>query len=90
MAVDLDRQTRDHAKGNNFDGLDKAFVIFRLPPTRLNPRPLHRRVDLIVSSYHRYSLAVLGWSGSMIFERDLRYVIWVRSVRSKPNISFTP
>jgi hypothetical protein len=77
MAVDLERQTHNHTKGNNFDGLDKAFVIFRLPATLAQPHRFHRRVDLIVSSNQRYSLAVLGWSGSMIFERDLRSVKWI-------------
>jgi hypothetical protein len=77
MAVDLERQTHNNARGNNFDGLDKAFVIFKLPANRSQPRRLHRRVDLIVAPHYRYSLAVLGWSGSMIFERDLRYVLWL-------------
>jgi DNA polymerase mu len=72
MAVDLERQTHNNARGNNFDGLDKAFVILRLPPDPVEPRRLHRRVDLIVAPFERYALAVLGWSGSMIFERDLR------------------
>ncbi|KAH8080217.1 hypothetical protein HD553DRAFT_122785 [Filobasidium floriforme] len=72
MAVDLERQTHNNARGNNFDGLDKAFVIFKLPSNHTRRPRLHRRVDLIVAPYHRYSLAVLGWSGSMIFERDLR------------------
>ena len=58
---------------NNFDGLDKAFVLFRLPPKPGSAtKRLHRRVDLISSPKRTYALAVLGWSGSMIFERDLR------------------
>jgi len=72
MAVDLERQTHNNARGNNFDGLDKAFVIFKLPTNSSRGQRIHRRVDLIVAPHHRYSLAVLGWSGSMIFERDLR------------------
>lgn len=58
---------------NNFDGLDKAFVLFRLPPKAgMKGRRLHRRVDLICAPRKRYALAVVGWSGSMMFERDLR------------------
>lgn len=56
------------ASANNFDNLDKAFVIFKLP----GPGHLHRRVDLISSPKERYAAAVLSWSGSMMFERDLK------------------
>ncbi|KAK4689277.1 hypothetical protein P7C73_g818, partial [Tremellales sp. Uapishka_1] len=57
-----------HASANNFDNLDKAFVIFKLP----GKGRLHRRVDLISAPRDRYAAAVLSWSGSMMFERDLR------------------
>ncbi len=62
---------------NNFDGLDKAFVLFKLPPKflsngKLGPMRLTRRVDLISAPKARYATAVLGWSGSEMFERDLR------------------
>lgn len=56
------------ASANNFDNLDKAFVIFRLP----GKGRIHRRVDLISSPKERYAAAVLSWSGSMMFERDLK------------------
>jgi DNA polymerase mu len=56
------------ASSNNFDNLDKAFVIFKLP----GEGRLHRRVDLISAPKQRYAAAVLSWSGSMMFERDLR------------------
>ncbi|GHJ85213.1 hypothetical protein NliqN6_1615 [Naganishia liquefaciens] len=65
--------TKDHA---NFDGLDKAFILFRLPPTVLPDGTIHcrltRRVDFIMAPKNKYALAVLGWSGSMMFERDLK------------------
>ena len=61
-----------HAAPNNFDNLDKAFVIFKLP----GPGRLHRRVDLISAPHERYAAAVLSWSGSMMFERDFK---WVRA-----------
>jgi len=56
------------AAANNFDNLDKAFVIFKLP----GKGRLHRRVDLISAPRERYAAAVLSWSGSMMFERDLK------------------
>jgi DNA polymerase mu len=58
------------SSANNFDNLDKAFVIFKLP----GKGRLHRRVDLISAPKERYAAAVLSWSGSMMFERDLRWV----------------
>ncbi|WRT66545.1 uncharacterized protein IL334_003504 [Kwoniella shivajii] len=57
-----------HASPQNFDNLDKAFVIFKLP----GPGRLHRRVDLISAPSDRYASAILSWSGSMMFERDLK------------------
>ncbi|GMK55276.1 hypothetical protein CspeluHIS016_0203320 [Cutaneotrichosporon spelunceum] len=57
-----------HHGGANFDNLDKAFVILRLP----GKGRFHRRVDLICAPPARYAAAVLSWSGSMMFERDLR------------------
>ena len=57
-----------HGSSNNFDNLDKAFVIFKLP----GPGHSHRRVDFISAPKERYAAAVLSWSGSMMFERDLK------------------
>lgn len=42
----------------------------RKQPKR-NPNP-HRRVDIIISPWRTVGCAVLGWSGDMTFERDLR------------------
>ncbi|KAG8757791.1 hypothetical protein FRC11_004266 [Ceratobasidium sp. 423] len=48
------------------DVLDKALVI-------LKPKEsLHRRVDLIFTQYSVYWTAIVGWTGSKQFERDLR------------------
>ncbi|OCF74247.1 DNA polymerase mu subunit [Kwoniella mangroviensis CBS 8886] len=63
-----DLNTPIHASLTNFDNLDKAFVIFKLP----GPGRLHRRVDLISAPFDRYASAILSWSGSMMFERDLK------------------
>jgi DNA polymerase mu len=57
-----------HGSSNNFDNLDKAFVIFKLPGVGR----LHRRVDFISAPKERYAAAILSWSGSMMFERDLK------------------
>ncbi|WVQ81739.1 hypothetical protein IAT38_003864 [Cryptococcus sp. DSM 104549] len=64
-----DAITPIHAAPQNFDNLDKAFVIFKLPGPG---RRLHRRVDLISAPRDRYASAVLSWSGSMMFERDMK------------------
>lgn len=62
-----------HSNPSNFDNLDKAFVILRLPKhTPTSRARLHRRVDLICAPRERYAAATLSWSGSMMFERDLR------------------
>ncbi|KAH7343270.1 hypothetical protein B0J17DRAFT_641681 [Rhizoctonia solani] len=56
-------QTRSRAC---IDVLDKALVI-------LEPKDSpHRRVDLIFTPYDIYWTAIVGWTGSKQFERDLR------------------
>lgn len=78
--AELTASSHQFTEHNNFDGLDKAFVLFRLPPkpsddgTGTVQRRLTRRVDFIMAPKAKYALAVLGWSGSMMFERDLKYV----------------
>ncbi|ORY32892.1 putative beta DNA polymerase [Naematelia encephala] len=70
------------ASANNFDNLDKAFVIFKLP----GKGRLHRRVDLISAPKERYAAAVLSWSGSMMFERDLRRYAEERGLKFKAGL----
>jgi DNA polymerase IV len=43
------------------------------PPrnTKKNPN-IHRRVDIIISSWRTVGCAVLGWSGGTTFQRDIR------------------
>ncbi|WVW84121.1 hypothetical protein I302_106150 [Kwoniella bestiolae CBS 10118] len=78
-----DLNTPIHASASNFDNLDKAFVIFKLP----GPGRLHRRVDLISAPFDRYASAILSWSGSMMFERDLkRYSENVRGYKSRAGL----
>ncbi|KAB5592104.1 Finger of DNA polymerase lambda domain containing protein [Ceratobasidium theobromae] len=50
----------------SMDVLDKALVILKFPNS------VHRRVDLIFAPYNVYWTAVVGWTGSKQFERDLR------------------
>ena len=40
-------------------------------------RPIHRRVDLVFCPLRVYGATVLGWTGSLTFERDLR--LWSKS-----------
>ncbi|KAJ1309177.1 hypothetical protein OPQ81_004847 [Rhizoctonia solani] len=56
-------QTKSRA---SMDALDKALVIFKSKDS------LHRRVDLIFAPYSVYWTAIVGWTGSKQFERDLR------------------
>ncbi|ODN80607.1 hypothetical protein L202_02797 [Cryptococcus amylolentus CBS 6039] len=63
-----DIATPIRAAPQNFDNLDKAFVIFKLP----GPGRLHRRVDIISAPRDRYASAILSWTGSMMYERDLK------------------
>ncbi|KIJ45736.1 hypothetical protein M422DRAFT_29810 [Sphaerobolus stellatus SS14] len=60
----------------HWDTLDKALIIFRLPATENSPKGLHRRVDLIFAPFETYWTAVVGWTGSTLFERDLR--LWAK------------
>ncbi|KAF8591991.1 Nucleotidyltransferase [Ramaria rubella] len=65
---------QDHPR---WDMLDKSFVIFRLPGVdRSKERHIHRRVDLICAPMEAYWTAVVGWTGSTMFERDLR--LWAK------------
>ncbi|POY73408.1 hypothetical protein BMF94_3746 [Rhodotorula taiwanensis] len=58
------------------DGLDRAMVVFRHPPDTASGRleTKYRRVDLVVVNWHNWGTAVVGWTGSTQFKRDLRRV----------------
>ncbi|KAF8528055.1 Nucleotidyltransferase [Hysterangium stoloniferum] len=61
----------------HWDTLDKALTIFRLPSKEGSmERSFHRRVDLIFAPIATYWTAVVGWTGSTLFERDLR--LWAK------------
>ncbi|KAI0881162.1 Nucleotidyltransferase [Annulohypoxylon maeteangense] len=62
--------------GTGFDTLDKALVVWQNPDwdkkvSSNNPNP-HRRVDIIISPWVTVGCAVIGWTGGITFERDLR------------------
>jgi len=67
---------------SQWDSLEKALTVFRLPPeTKFydGGRRIHRRVDLIFAPVEVYWCAVIGWTGSTMFERDLRQ--WTKDNR---------
>ncbi|GAA5880849.1 hypothetical protein JCM3774_000499 [Rhodotorula dairenensis] len=67
------RTINENKKASSFDSLDKALVIFRHPANNTTrKRDMYRRVDLIFARWPSFGAAVLGWSGSTQFERDLR------------------
>jgi len=67
-------------KGHGFDSLDKALCVWQDPhfePVGSDGTPkkypnIHRRVDIIVSTWRTVGCAVLGWSGGTTFQRDIR------------------
>jgi len=80
---DRNQQTlpyRGQSHGHGFDSLDKALCVCQDPnfderAHEKNPN-IHRRVDIIVSSWRTVGCAVLGWSGATTFQRDIRR--WVK------------
>ncbi|KAK5418914.1 hypothetical protein LTR20_003348 [Exophiala xenobiotica] len=78
-------------RGHGFDSLDKALCVWQDPhfdapaPAPLegegnvhvnvkNPN-IHRRVDIIISSWRTVGCAMLGWSGGTTFQRDIRQFV---------------
>ncbi|KAK4700372.1 hypothetical protein P7C70_g5875, partial [Phenoliferia sp. Uapishka_3] len=67
------RTSTSNKPAADFDSLDKAFVVFAHPPnSTTRDRVFFRRLDLIVTRWDTWGSAVLGWTGSTQFERDLR------------------
>ncbi|KAF9268570.1 Nucleotidyltransferase [Marasmius fiardii PR-910] len=60
----------------HWDSLEKALTIFILPDDGKCTRRIHRRLDLIFAVPEVYWSAVTGWTGSKMFERDLR--LWAK------------
>jgi len=57
----------------NIDALDKTMTVFRFTDRE---NSVHRRMDLIYAPWEVYWTAVVGWTGSTQFERDLR--LWAK------------
>lgn len=74
---DADPDAEDAASSKGEIHVDIANIVVIPPTTKANPNPVHRRVDLIFCPLRIYGATVLGWTGSMMFERDLR--LWAKS-----------
>lgn len=66
---------QDSVRGAHLDLLEKAMTIFALPKNAVHQR-VHRRLDLIFAAPETYWTAIIGWTGSKMFERDLR--LWAK------------
>ncbi|EKM53596.1 uncharacterized protein PHACADRAFT_176005 [Phanerochaete carnosa HHB-10118-sp] len=56
----------------HWDSLEKALTVFILPPSSPFYKGTRRRMDLIFAQPEVYWCAVIGWSGSIMFQRDIR------------------
>ncbi|XP_069317354.1 DNA-directed DNA/RNA polymerase mu isoform X3 [Eulemur rufifrons] len=68
-------------QSHTMDAFERSFCIFRLPQppgasVREAPRPCPAwkavRVDLVVAPVSQFPFALLGWTGSKLFQRELR------------------
>lgn len=57
--------------------IDIANIVVLPPLSDRTHLAMHRRVDLVFCPLRVYGATVLGWTGSMTFERDLR--LWAKS-----------
>ncbi|XP_011802142.1 PREDICTED: DNA-directed DNA/RNA polymerase mu isoform X1 [Colobus angolensis palliatus] len=69
------------AQQSHMDGFERSFCIFRLPQppgaaVGGSTRPCASwkavRVDLVVTPISQFPFALLGWTGSKLFQRELR------------------
>jgi len=69
----------DALRTAQWDSLEKALTVYK------SPKDGYRRVDLICALPETYWTAVVGWTGGIMFQRDLRLAaksVYVR-VRSR-------
>ena len=67
------RTTVENSGASRMDTLDRAFVIFRhVANGTTRPRDIYRRVDLVVTRWPSWGSALVAWTGSTMFNRDLR------------------
>ena len=57
-----------------YSRLELAEVVVMPSKSETIPTPRYRRVDIILGPWETHGAAVLGWTGSRQFERDLRLV----------------
>ncbi|XP_028319001.1 DNA-directed DNA/RNA polymerase mu [Gouania willdenowi] len=61
---------------SNMDRFERCFAIFKLSRGQTSPPAGHQwravRVDLVVTPISQFAFALLGWTGSKLFERELR------------------
>ncbi|XP_006166068.1 DNA-directed DNA/RNA polymerase mu isoform X2 [Tupaia chinensis] len=57
-------------QGHTMDAFERSFCIFRLPQPPGAWKAV--RVDLVVVPISQFPFALLGWTGSQLFERELR------------------
>ncbi|KAF9071631.1 hypothetical protein BDP27DRAFT_1218834 [Rhodocollybia butyracea] len=69
---------REHntLRTTHWDSLQKALTVFILPDSGKGQKRIHRRLDLIFALPEVYHTAIVGWTGSTMFERDLR--LWAK------------
>ncbi|KAF8435028.1 DNA polymerase mu [Boletus edulis BED1] len=63
---------------DHWDSLEKALTVFVLPYDSAR-KQIYRRVDLIFATPDVFWTAVVGWTGSTMFERDLR--LWAKQAK---------
>ncbi|TDL20099.1 Nucleotidyltransferase [Rickenella mellea] len=66
-------------KRSHWDSLEKSLTVFVLPPSSPFYSGTRRRLDLIFAPAEVYWCAVIGWTGSTMFQRDLRK--WTKDKR---------
>ncbi|KAI0710318.1 Nucleotidyltransferase [Cerioporus squamosus] len=57
---------------HHWDSLEKALTVFIMPPSSPFHTGTRRRLDLIFAAPDVYWTAVIGWTGSIMFQRDIR------------------
>ncbi|KAJ3748630.1 hypothetical protein DFH05DRAFT_1473480 [Lentinula detonsa] len=72
---------REHnaLRTSHWDSLEKALTVFKLPDQQKKHQHVHRRLDLVFAAPEVYWTAVVGWTGSRMFERDLKLALSVLS-----------
>ncbi|CAD6913250.1 unnamed protein product [Tilletia controversa] len=64
------------SKESNSSAHNVAELVFKAKATKQGVAPVHRRLDLIFCCRPVYGACVVGWTGSMMFEKDIRR--WAR------------